>query len=208
MAVRKDKVLITTEIISFSRLIADLLPDQVSSSLNTYLEIIQGAIQQANGECESHGDIVSGYFDPENADAAIEAAFIIHTELKEARKKAPKESPMRTIYPAIVIARGELIETPIKIKGENAKEYVGGARGIAGKMRRYIPKLNTQFLVTGPVLESAKMEWNARKVLRYKGRAMTEYLDLFTIDYGVTSRVKDGEMINTEIDRYIQANKA
>ena len=58
------------------------------------------------------------------------------------------------------------------------------------------------------MLESAKMEWNVRKVLRYKGRAMTEYLDLFTIDYGVTSRVKDGEMINTEIDRYIQANKA
>ena len=50
------------------------------------------------------------------------------------------------------------------------------------------------------------MDWNARKVIQYKGRAMSDYLDIFTIDYGVTSRVKDGEMINAEIDRYITAN--
>ena len=205
-ASKKDKVLITTEIISFSRLIADLLPAHVSSSLNSYLEIVCDAIGNAGGEYEFHGDIVFGYFEPSQSDAAIEAAFIIHTELKEARKKAQKESPMRTIYPAIVITRGDLIESQVGIKGKYQREYVGGARGIAGKLRRYIPRLNTQFLVTAPVLESSEMDWNARKVIQYKGRAMSDYLDIFTIDYGVTSRVKDGEMINAEIDRYITAN--
>ena len=108
---------------------------------------------------------------------------------------------MRTIYPAIVITRGDLIESQVGIKGKYQREYVGGARVSQVNCVDTFPTEHPVF-VTAPVLESSEMDWNARKVIQYKGRAMSDYLDIFTIDYGVTSRVKDGEMINAEIDRY------
>ena len=106
-----EKVVLFSDIVSFSLLSEKLPVSDVADMVNRYLDISSRIISRHGGEVSKFiGDSVMAYFMPDQADAVIRACLEILADMKKLRHSARHDSPFRLLRCGIGLSKGEVVE--------------------------------------------------------------------------------------------------
>ena len=116
---RREKVILFSDIVSFSRFSSALPVEKIVAMVNTYFSICSKAIVDRGGEVTKFiGDCVMAYFNKEQVNEALETGMDILSSLESLRRNAPPQNPIQALYAGIGVSFGEVIEGNI---GSNVK---------------------------------------------------------------------------------------
>lgn len=148
-----DRIILYSNILGFSGLSEHLLPEATTELLNTYLELASQVVSAHGGLISQYmGDCLIAYFQPEAADAALQATLLLQQELAILRVRAPVNSPQSLLYSGQGLSCGSVIEGNM---GSSLKmDY--GILGCPVKTAIHLERLTRTF--SYPILLTADVE--------------------------------------------------
>lgn len=203
-----EKIVLFSDIVSFSTLVEKLPCDEIVGILNMYFTICTNIITARGGEVTKFiGDCVMAYFSAEKADAAIQASLDILTELEILRNFAPADSPLTVLYNGIGLSQGEVIEGNI---GSNVKmDYtiLGDAVNVAQRLESLTRQESRSLILSLPVKRSAVNAWKFVSLGKCYVKGKEESIEIYSIDDRITKKLSDSVQLASRINNYLDALK-
>jgi len=155
-----DRVVLFTDMVSFSTISHRLPLDAVSELVGSYLEACSIAISKQGGEVTKFlGDGVMAYFDVADVDAAIQSCVDIQLELEHIRTQAPSGSALRLLFSGFGLAVGPVIEGTLGSSVKVDYTIIGEPVNTAARVEALTRTLDTPILMTDDVCAAAQGAW-------------------------------------------------
>ena len=201
-----EKIVLFSDIVSFSTF-ADKLPvEQVVSLVSHYLTVCSKIITERGGEVTKFiGDCVMAYFDGDSADAAIEASLDILTELRVLRNVSLDGSIIRVLYAGIGLAKGTVIEGNIGSTLKKDYTILGDAVNIASRLEALTRNLSHSLAFSLEVKDSTEEMWDFVRLGTVRPKGKAEPLDIYSIDSAIARKPNDGVQLANYISEYLDA---
>lgn len=159
------RVVLFTDMVSFSA-ISDRLPiEHVAELVESYLETCSVCIARHGGEVTKFlGDGVLAYFDGDAADDALQACVDIQRELQHIRDDAPVASPLRLLFTGCGLALGSVMEGSMGSSVKMEYTIIGEPVNTASKVEQLTRGLDAPVLMTDDVVNAARSSWDTTLV--------------------------------------------
>jgi class 3 adenylate cyclase len=183
--VRKvERIVLFTDIVSFSRISEALPVEQVAILLNRYLETTSEIIASMGGEVTKFvGDCVMAYFAPEQADAALEACLRILRKLDRERTTAGHADPVRLLYSGFGLAQGMVIEGNLGSRIKKDYTIVGDPVNTAAKLEALTRDLGRALILCDRVMENTRLDWRFVPLGTYDLKGKRRQARVYSIDH-------------------------
>lgn len=199
-----EKVVLFSDIISFSTFSEKLPVEEVVLLMNQYFSICTNIISQRGGEVTKFiGDCVMAYFSSEQTDNAIQASIDILTEMANLRNLAPEVSPERMLYNGIGLSRGMVIEGNIGSSIKMDYTILGDAVNVAARLESLSRNLPRSLVLSGNVKNHTKAPWDFLKFGTCRLKGKEELIEIYSIDHKSTVKQTDGKQLAREISDYL-----
>lgn len=159
------RVVLFTDMVSFSA-ISDRLPiEQVAELVESYLETCSVCIARHGGEVTKFlGDGVLAYFDGDATDDSLQACVGIQRELQHVRDTAPATSPLRLLFTGCGLALGSVMEGSMGSSVKMEYTIIGEPVNTASKVEELTRTLDAPVLMTDDVVNAAGSWWDTTLV--------------------------------------------
>ena len=203
-----EKIVLFSDIVSFSAFAEKLPVEEVVAIVNQYLTIVTDIITERSGEVSKFiGDCVMAYFSADQADQAIQASLDILTALENLRNSAPEGSPLRVLYTGIGLAQGVVIEGNIGSSVKKDYTILGDAVNVAQRLESLTRKLSWPLIFSLNVKNSLKQPWNFVSLGECNPKGKEEPIEIYSIAHSLTQTKRKGEEIAYEISHYLDESK-
>lgn len=201
-----EKIILFSDIVSFSTF-ADKLPvEQVVSLVSHYLTVCSKIITERGGEVTKFiGDCVMAYFDGDNADAAIEASLDILTELRVLRNVSLDGSIIRVLHAGIGLAKGTVIEGNIGSTVKKDYTILGDAVNLASRLEALTRNLSHSLVFSLEVKDSTEEMWDFVRLGTVQPKGKAEALEIYSVDSAIARKPNDGVQLANYISEYLDA---
>jgi class 3 adenylate cyclase len=155
------RLVMFTDMVSFSAITARLPIDEVSELVAAYLEVCSTGIARRGGEVSKYlGDGVLAYFDPAGVDDALQSTIDIQRELRSIRENAPPGSALRMLSTGFGIALGPVIEGSMGSSVKMDYTIIGEPVNTAARLEALTRTLDAPVLMTDEVAAAAGEDWD------------------------------------------------
>jgi len=160
--VRKvEKIVLFADIVAYSAIAEHLPVEAAALMINRYLDTCSERISAMGGEVTKFiGDCVMAYFDPGQADGALQACLEILGDLKVLRRSAAQGSPLRLLHCGFGLAQGMVIEGNLGSTIKTDFTVIGDAVNTAARLEALTRKVQKAIVVSEGVRSSAGAQWN------------------------------------------------
>lgn len=202
-----EKIVLFSDIVSFSTLVEKLTCEEIVAILNNYFTICTKLIAARGGEVTKFiGDCVMAYFAAQKADAAIQASLEILEELEILRNSAPLDSPLRLLYNGIGLAQGEVIEGNIGSYMKMDYTILGDAVNVAQRLECLTRKQPRSLILSLAVKNSTAVPWKFINLGKTQVKGKEEAIEIFSIDDKFTLQPSNNSQLSIDIKNYLDAN--
>jgi class 3 adenylate cyclase len=178
-----EKIILFTDIISYSTISEKMSIKNVLLILNTYFDVCSTIISERGGEINKFlGDGLMAYFEVEKTDNAIESCLDILEKLKKIRDEVPEKSPLKLLYAGFGLARGLVIEGNMGSRVKKDYTIIGDAVNTASRIEKLTRILKRTILLSKPVMNSSKKPWKFVSLGKYNLRGKEKDRQVYTID--------------------------
>ena len=199
-----EKIILFSDIVSFSTFAEKLPVEQVVSLVNYYLTACSKIIAEQGGEVTKFiGDCVMAYFDGDRADAAIQASLDILNELKILRNVALEGSIMRVLHGGIGLSKGTVIEGNIGSTFKKDYTILGDAVNLASRLEALTRNFPSYLAFSLQVKNSTKENWDFVKLGTVQPKGKTEAIDVYSVDSEIACQPSNGSQLAGYISQYL-----
>lgn len=202
---KEKKVVVSIGILSLETLINKLPVTHLYSTLNTYYDLAYRYVNRYKGHFQISADKINAFFSEEDSDDALQCSLDLLDELKMVRKKSPRQNPLKVIYLGIGISYGNMLEANIGPANKKLKTIIGDVLWKADRLQSYTSKVARQLILDESFKEVLSSNWYAEKIGIVKNNRTLKKTNIYTVDYGISSRPKSYSMIQKEIERYLES---
>lgn len=151
--------------------------------LNTYFEICSRIILSRGGEVNKFiGDGIMAYFSIEQADNAIQACLDILRELRDLRRQAGEDSPLRLLHSGFGIAQGPVIEGNMGSHYKADYTIIGDAVNMAARLEGLTRTARRSLVVSAGLKERTQAPWAFVSLGKYNLKGKEYDSEVYTID--------------------------
>lgn len=159
------RVVLFTDMVSFSAISDRLRIEDVAELVETYLETCSVCIARHGGEVTKFlGDGVMAYFDSDETDEALQSCADIQHELQRIRDAVPIESGLRLLYSGCGLALGPVMEGSMGSSVKMEYTIIGEPVNTASKVEELTRTLGASVLMTGDVVDATRQPWDVASV--------------------------------------------
>jgi adenylate cyclase len=203
-----EKIVLFSDIVSFSTFVEKLPVEDVVAIVNQYLTIVTDIITARSGEVTKFiGDCVMAYFSADQADNAIQASLDILAALETLRSLAPDHSPLRILYSGVGLAQGVVIEGNIGSAVKKDYTILGDAVNVAQRLEALTRKLSWPIVFSIDVKNSLNQAWDFVSLGAYYPKGKEEPIEIYSITHSLTQTTRKGHEIAEEISHYLDEIK-
>lgn len=200
-----EKIILFTDIVSFSTFAEKLPVEDVVSLVNHYLTICTKIITNRGGEVTKFiGDCVMAYFDGDRGDEAIQASLEILTELEILRNSAPQNSPLRMLYSGIGLAKGQVIEGNIGSAVKKEYTILGDPVNLASRLEALTRHLSYSLVFSLEVKQTTQASWDLVYLKNYKVKGKTTPVEIYSVNDRVTKKSRSDLKKMRSIGSYLE----
>jgi adenylate cyclase len=203
-----EKIVLFSDIVSFSTFVEKLPVESVVSIVNQYLTIVTNIITARSGEVTKFiGDCVMAYFSAEQGDDAIQASIEILTELEYLRNSAPEGSPLKVLYSGIGLAQGVVIEGNIGSSVKKDYTILGDAVNVAQRLESLTRTLSWPIVFSLDVKNSLKQSWDFVELGTFHPKGKEEPIEIYSLYHSLTRKQIDSDGLARKISSYLDSIK-
>ncbi len=190
--IKVERIILFADIMNYSaisekRPIADML-----LILNTYFEICSRIILDKGGEVNKFiGDGIMAYFSIEQADHAIQACLDILRELRDLRRQASADSPLRLLHSGFGIAQGPVIEGNMGSHYKTDYTIIGEPVNMAARLEGLTRTARRSLVVSAGLKEKTKAPWAFVSLGKYNLKGKDYDSEVYTIDDELVQAFKE-----------------
>ena len=201
-----EKIVLFSDIVSFSTFAEKLPVEQVVSLVSHYLTVCSKIITDRGGEVTKFiGDCVMAYFDGDSADAAIEASLDILTELRVLRNVSLDGSIIRVLHAGIGLAKGTVIEGNMGSTVKKDYTILGDAVNLASRLEALTRNLSHSLAFSLEVKNSTEEMWDFVQLGTAKPKGKAEAVEIYSVDSAIARKPNDGIQLASYISEYLDA---
>jgi adenylate cyclase len=157
---KTEKIVLLSDIVSFSLMSEKLPVEDISMLVNEYFEICTQILSRYGGEVTKYiGDSVLAYFDPVQADTALQASMEILEELAKLRKSVPANSVLRLLYSGIGLSKGAVVEGNLGSSVKMDYTIIGDPVNIAARLEGLTRQVKKSLVMSAELKNSLKQDW-------------------------------------------------
>lgn len=183
-----EKLILFTDIVSFSFLSDHFSVEEVSQVVNDLLDLCTSCIAERGGEVSKFiGDCVMAYFSPSQVDQAIEASLAILDRLRRLRAEGAPGSFHRVLYCGIGLSLGTVIEGNIGSATKMDYTIIGDPVNTAARVESLTRQLGKALALTEKVKTRAQRPWHFIDVGHHDLKGKTLDTRVFSIDNPLVS---------------------
>jgi len=158
---KTEKIVLLSDIVSFSLMSEKLPVEDISMLVNQYFEICTQIISRHGGEVTKYiGDSVLAYFDPTQADTALQASMEILEELSKLRQAVPANSVLRLLYSGIGLSKGAVVEGNLGSSVKMDYTIIGDPVNIAARLEGLTRQVKKSLVMSAELKNSLQQDWN------------------------------------------------
>ena len=203
-----EKIVLFSDIVSFSTFVEKLPVEDVVAIVNQYLTIVTDIITARSGEVTKFiGDCVMAYFSADQADNAIQASLDILAALETLRNSAPNNSPLQILYSGVGLAQGVVIEGNIGSAVKKDYTILGDAVNVAQRLEALTRKLPWPIVFSVDVKNGLKQSWEYVSLGHFYPKGKEEPIEIYSIAHSLTQTTRKGHEIAEEISHYLDEIK-
>lgn len=203
-----EKIVLFSDIVSFSTFVEKLPVESVVSIVNQYLTIVTNIITARSGEVTKFiGDCVMAYFSAEQGDDAIQASIEILTELENLRNSEPEGSPLKVLYTGIGLAQGVVIEGNIGSSVKKDYTILGDAVNVAQRLEALTRTLSWPIVFSLDVKNSLNKSWEFVELGTFHPKGKEKPIEIYSISHFVTKKQIDSDGLAKKISSYLDSIK-
>lgn len=168
-----EKIVLLSDIFSFSLMSEKLPVEDLSKLVNQYFEICTQLLSRQGGEVTKFiGDSVLAYFEPDQADVAVQASVEILEELERLRQTAPADSVLRLLYCGIGLSKGAVVEGNLGSSVKMDFTIIGDPVNIAARLEGLTRQVKKSLVMSAEVRQSLNQDWDLEDLglLALKGK--------------------------------------
>ncbi|MCB9035542.1 MAG: BLUF domain-containing protein [Lewinellaceae bacterium] len=190
--IRVEKIILFSDIVSYSAISERSTIEDVFLILNTYFEICSRIILGKGGEVNKLlGDGLMAYFDVEQADDSIEACLDIARELQNLRKNAAAHSPLRLLNSGFGLAQGTVIEGNMGSNFKTDYTVIGDAVNTASRLEGLTREVNRSLVLSESLKQSTKKPWVFVSLGKYSLKGKEKNTEVYSIEHDLVTSLKD-----------------
>lgn len=190
--IRVEKIILFSDIVSYSAISEKSTIEDVFLILNTYFEICSRIILDKGGEVNKLlGDGLMAYFDVEQADDSIQACLDIMQELRNLRNSASAHSPLRLLHSGFGLAQGTVIEGNMGSNFKTDYTVIGDAVNIASRLEGLTREVNRSLVLSESLKQSTKSPWVFVSLGKYSLKGKEKNMEVYSIEHDLVTSLKD-----------------
>lgn len=183
-----EKVILFTDIISYSSISEKLPIKETLLILNTYFEICSRIILQHGGEVNKFlGDGLMAYFDIAQSDNAIEACLQVLEELRQLRTTVSPDSPLRLLYSGFGLSQGSVIEGNMGSHFKTDYTIIGDAVNIASRLQEMTREVQYALVLSESLRQRTSKTWPFVSLGQYHLKGKKHKSEIYAIDHPLVS---------------------
>lgn len=198
--VREDRIVMFSDIASFTTMSESLPATEIERVLDAYFEAASTAVYSHKGEINKlTGDGFLAHFGADNADGAMDAALEILTSLERLRTGADDTSPLKFLYCGIGLARGSV--TIGNFGSRKKMEYTlhGDAVNTASRLESFTRKVDHLLVFTDDVKARLSGRWKTRAIGKYRAKGKATPVSVFTLNHTAVQKASGKENLASEV---------
>jgi class 3 adenylate cyclase len=202
--VRKvDKLILFTDIVSFSFLSNRYPVEEVSQVVNEVFDLCTAAIASQGGEVTKFmGDCVMAYFSTSQVDKALSASLTILEQLQTLRRTAQPGSLRSVLYCGIGLSWGTVIEGNIGSAQKMDYTIIGDPVNTAAQVESLTRELHKALAFTEDVKNQARQPWNFLSVGNVTLKGKEEVSQIFSLDNELVSDFSTHRHIQEQVQQF------
>ncbi len=162
---KTEKIVLLSDIVSFSLMSEKLPVEDISMLVNQYFEICTQILSRHGGEVTKYiGDSVLAYFDPTQADVALQASLEILEELAKLRQTVPDNSVLRLLSSGIGLSKGAVVEGNLGSSLKMDFTIIGDPVNIAARLEGLTRQVKKSLVMSAEVRNSLRQDWNLEEL--------------------------------------------
>lgn len=203
-----NKIVLFSDIIGFSTFTEKLPVEDVVQLVNRYLTICTQSVTRNGGEVVKFiGDAMMASFNEDQADAALQTALDILTQLKQLRDNCSEHESCHWLYTGIGIAAGSMIEGNVGFASKMDYTLLGDAVNIAARLEASTRHLMHSLVFTDKVRNTCHQEWSFIPLGQYEVKGKEEWLEVYSIANSLTQKspeiITNSQHIREVLERYV-----
>ncbi len=199
-----EKIIMFSDIRSFSTFVEKRPITEVESLVNCYFSICTQTIHQYHGEvCKFIGDCVMSYFDIEYADNAIQAALSILNQLHNLRYSANRNSLDRVLYSGIGLAQGLVIQCNMGSELKKDFTLLGDAVNIASRLESLTREMPYHLIFNQRLKQQLSHNWQYVDLGLCYPKGKEEGVKIYSINDPITLQKYPADHLPKYIKNYL-----
>lgn len=179
-----ERIILFADIVSFSTITECLPVEMIAEMLNRYLDIAGETVSASGGEITKFiGDCVMAYYDPNQADAAIQACLDILAELRQTREDAGPDSPLRLLHCGFGLSQGTVIEGNLGTARKIDYTVLGDAVNTASRLEALTRRVRKSIVLSEEVKKSTRRAWPLVSLGRHDLRGKEKTSEVYFLDH-------------------------
>jgi adenylate cyclase len=155
-----EKIVLLSDIVSFSLMSEKLPVEDISTLVNQYFEICTQILSRYGGEVTKYiGDSVLAYFEPTQADIALQASVEILEDLARIRQAAPADSVLHLLYSGIGLSKGAVVEGNLGSSVKMDYTIIGDPVNIAARLEGLTRQVKKSLVMSAEFKNSLRQDW-------------------------------------------------
>lgn len=155
-----EKIVLLSDIVSFSLMSEKLPVEDISTLVNQYFEICTQILSRHGGEVTKYiGDSVLAYFEPTDADVALQASVEILEELAKLRQTVPADNVLHLLYSGIGLSKGAVVEGNLGSSVKMDYTIIGDPVNIAARLEGLTRQVKKSLVMSAELRNSLRRDW-------------------------------------------------
>lgn len=160
-----EKIVMLSDIVSFSLMSEKLPVEDISTLVNQYFEICTQILSRHGGEVTKYiGDSVLAYFEPSQADVALQASVEILEDLAKLRQAAPADSVFHLLYSGIGLSKGAVVEGNLGSSVKMDYTIIGDPVNIAARLEGLTRQVKRSLIMSADLKNSLRRDWDLEEL--------------------------------------------
>lgn len=188
---KKDRIIMFTDLVSFTSLSEIYSVEKVVDNVNLYLDMSSRIISEAGGEVSKFiGDGILAYFPVDKADNALNSALSIFHALKTIREESLEGSLLKNLYCGCGISRGIVVEGNL---GSNIKKdytIIGDPVNTASRLDSLTREVGKALLMSEEFVKSLYKPSELVELGEFPLKGKKDKVNVFSLDHELVDDFK------------------
>jgi class 3 adenylate cyclase len=170
--------------------------------INQFLEISSHILSQNGGEVTKFiGDSVLAYFDPLQADAAVQTSLEILAEIEKIRHAPSPNNLLHLLYCGIGLSKGEVIEGNFGSSVKTDYTIMGDPVNIAARLEGLTRQVKKSLILSTEVKHCLQKDWPIVKLGAFALKGKNMQVEAYTLDDPLVDQSISHEQIVNELSQ-------